>query len=157
MLGVGGMGEVYQARDTRLDRMVAVKILPAHLCANAEFRARFEQETKAISSLQHPNICVLHDVGSQNGIDFMVMEYVSGKTLDKMIPPGGLATELATKYALQVADALVRAHSAGIVHRDLKPSNIIIDNSGLVKVLDFGLAKLTEPAIQAKGNPELAG
>jgi eukaryotic-like serine/threonine-protein kinase len=150
MLGAGGMGEVYRARDTRLDRVVAVKILPAHLYANAEFRARFEQETKSISSLQHPNICVLHDVGSQNSVDFMVMEYVNGKTLDKIIPPGGLATELATKYALQVADALVHAHSAGIVHRDLKPSNIIIDNSGLVKVLDFGLAKLAKPETQSK-------
>ncbi|MBV9623010.1 MAG: protein kinase [Acidobacteria bacterium] len=150
MLGVGGMGEVYRARDTRLERMVAIKILPAHLHANAEFRARFEQETKSISSLQHPNICVLHDVGSHDSVDFMVMEYVSGKTLDKIIPPGGLATELATKYALQVVDALVCAHSVGIVHRDLKPSNIIIDNNGLVKVLDFGLAKLAEPAPEAK-------
>src|SRR5215510_6124663 len=150
MLGVGGMGEVYRARDTRLDRVVAVKVLPAHLYANAEFRRRFEQETKSISSLQHPNVCVLHDVGSQNGVDFMVMEYVSGKTLDKIIPAGGLDAELATKYALQVADALVCAHSAGIVHRDLKPSNIIVDNSGLVKVLDFGLAKLAEPATEAR-------
>ena len=111
---------------------------------------RFEQETKSISSLQHPNICVLHDVGSQDAIHFMVMEYVSGNTLDRMIPPGGLAAELATKYALQMADALACAHSAGIVHRDLKPSNIMIDNSGLVKVLDFGLAKLAEPATAAK-------
>jgi len=144
------MGEVYRARDTRLDRVVAVKVLPAHLYANAEFRRRFEQETKSISSLQHPNICVLHDVGSQNGVDFMVMEYVSGRTLDKIIPAGGLDTELATKYALQVADALVCAHSSSIVHRDLKPSNIIVDNSGLVKVLDFGLAKLAEPATEAR-------
>jgi serine/threonine protein kinase len=149
-LGAGGMGEVYRARDTRLDRKVAIKILPAHLGANAEFRTRFEQETKSISSLQHPNICVLHDVGSQDAIHFMVMEYVSGNTLGRMIPPGGLAAELATKYALQIADALACAHSAGIVHRDLKPSNIMIDNSGLVKVLDFGLAKLAEPATAAK-------
>jgi serine/threonine protein kinase/predicted esterase len=149
-LGAGGMGEVYRARDTRLDRTVAIKILPAHLGADTESRARFEQETKSVSSLQHPNICVLHDVGSQDAIDFMVMEYVSGNTLDKMIPPEGLAAELATKYALQIADALACAHSSGIVHRDLKPSNIMIDNSGLVKVLDFGLAKLTEPATAAK-------
>jgi len=150
ILGVGGMGEVYRARDTRLDRVVAVKILPSHLYANAELRARFEQETKSISSLQHPNICVLYDVGAQNGIDFMVMEYVSGKTLDKLIPPGGLPTELATKYALQIANALVRAHSSGIVHRDLKPSNIIVDDSGLVKVLDFGLAKLAEQVTESQ-------
>jgi serine/threonine protein kinase/dienelactone hydrolase len=149
-LGAGGMGEVYRARDTRLDRTVAIKILPAHLGANTEFRTRFEQETKSISSLQHPNICVLHDVGSQDAINFMVMEYVSGNTLGKMIPPGGLPAELATKYALQVADALACAHAAGIVHRDLKPSNIMIDNSGLVKVLDFGLAKLAEPATAAQ-------
>jgi len=149
-LGAGGMGEVYRARDTRLDRTVAIKILPARLGANAEFRTRFDQETKSISSLQHPNICVLHDVGSQDAIHFMVMEYVSGNTLGRMIPPGGLAAELATKYALQMADALACAHSAGIVHRDLKPTNIMIDNSGLVKVLDFGLAKLAEPATAAK-------
>ena len=144
------MGEVYQARDTRLGRIVAVKILPSQLYANAELRARFEQETKSISSLQHPNICVLYDVGAQNGIDFMVMEYVSGKTLDKLIPLGGLPTELATKYALQIANALVRAHSSGIVHRDLKPSNIIVDDSGLVKVLDFGLAKLAEQVTESQ-------
>ena len=144
------MGEVYRARDTRLDRIVAVKIIPSHLYANAELRARFEQETKSISSLQHPNICVLYDVGAQNGIDFMVMEYVSGKTLDKLIPPGGLPTELATKYALQITNALVRAHSSGIVHRDLKPSNVIVDDSGLVKVLDFGLAKLAEQVTESQ-------
>jgi eukaryotic-like serine/threonine-protein kinase len=148
-LGAGGMGEVYRARDTRLDRTVAIKILPADLGAHAEFLARFDQETKSISSLQHPNICVLHDVGSQDAINFMVMEYVSGNTLGTMIPPRGLSAELATKYALQVADALACAHSAGIVHRDLKPSNIMIDNSGLVKVLDFGLAKLAEPTTAA--------
>jgi formylglycine-generating enzyme required for sulfatase activity/dienelactone hydrolase len=153
-LGAGGMGEVYRARDTRLDRTVAIKVLPAHLCANHEFRARFEQEAKSISSLQHSNICVLHDVGSQDGIDFMVMEYVNGKTLDNIIPVGGMAARLATKYALQVAEALVHAHSAGIVHRDLKPSNIMVDDSGLVKVFDFGLAKLAESATAS--NAEVA-
>jgi eukaryotic-like serine/threonine-protein kinase len=146
LLGAGGMGEVYRARDTRLQRTVAIKILPAHLSSNPELHARFEQEAKAISGLQHPNICVLHDVGSQEGIDFMVMEYVSGKTLDKLILSGGLETDLATKYAVQIAEALARAHAAGIVHRDLKPANIMVDETGLVKVLDFGLAKLAEPA-----------
>ena len=145
-LGAGGMGEVYRARDTRLQRTVAIKILPAHLSSNPELHARFEQEAKAISGLQHPNICVVHDVGSQDGIDFMVMEHVAGKTLDKLIPQGGLETDLATKYAVQIAEALARAHAAGIVHRDLKPANIMVDETGLVKVLDFGLAKLAEPA-----------
>ena len=146
LLGAGGMGEVYRARDARLQRTVAIKILPAHLSSNPDLHARFEQEAKSISALQHPNICVVHDIGSQDGVDFMVMEYVAGQTLDKLIPPGGLATDLAIRYAIQVADALARAHAAGIVHRDLKPTNIMVDESGLVKVLDFGLAKLAASA-----------
>ncbi len=95
LLGVGGMGEVYLARDTRLERTVAIKILPAHLSSNPDSHQRFEQEARSISGLQHPNICVVHDIGSQDGIDFMVMEYVAGQTLDKLIPPGGLATDVA--------------------------------------------------------------
>ena len=146
LLGAGGMGEVYLARDTRLQRTVAIKILPAHLSSNPNLQMRFEQEAKSISALQHPNICVIHDIGSQGGVDFMVMEYVAGKTLDKLIAPGGLPTALAIKYAVQIAEALARAHAAGIVHRDLKPANIMVDQSGLVKVLDFGLAKLAAPA-----------
>ena len=146
LLGAGGMGEVYRTRDTRLQRTVAIKVLPAHLSSDPELHARFEQEAKSVSALQHPNICVVHDIGSQDGVDFMVMEYVAGKTLDKLIPPGGLATDQAIRYATQVADALSRAHAAGIVHRDLKPTNIMVDESGLVKVLDFGLAKLATPA-----------
>jgi eukaryotic-like serine/threonine-protein kinase len=151
LLGAGGMGEVYRARDTRLQRTVAIKILPAHLSSNPELRARFEQEARSISGLQHPNICVVHDVGSQDGVDFMVMEYVAGQTLDKLTPTDGLATDLALKYALQIAEALARAHAAGIVHRDLKPSNVMVDETGLVKVLDFGLAKLAEPASSMNG------
>jgi serine/threonine protein kinase/dienelactone hydrolase len=146
LLGAGGMGEVYRALDTRLQRTVAIKVLPAHLSSNPELHARFAQEAKSISGLQHPNICVVHDIGSQDGIDFMVMEYVAGQTLDKLIPPGGMATDQAIKYAIQIADALARAHAAGIVHRDLKPTNIMVDESGLVKVLDFGLAKLAASA-----------
>src|ERR1700724_2424097 len=142
LLGAGGMGEVYRALDTRLQRTVAIKILPAHLSSNPDLHARFTQEAKSISGLQHPNICVVHDIGSQDGVDFMVMEYVAGQTLDKLIPPGGMATDQAIKYATQIADALARAHAAGIVHRDLKPANIMVDECGLVKVLDFGLAKL---------------
>lgn len=146
LLGAGGMGEVYLARDTRLDRTVAIKILPAHLSSNPDLHQRFEQEARSISKLQHPNICVVHDIGSQDGIDFMVMEYVAGQTLDKLIPSGGLPTDQAVKYAVQIADALSRAHASGIVHRDLKPANIVVDQSGLIKVLDFGLAKLATPA-----------
>ena len=146
LLGAGGMGEVYLARDTRLQRTVAIKILPAHLSSDPNLQTRFEQEAKSISALQHPNICVIYDIGSQGGVDFMVMEYVAGKTLDKLIPHGGLPTTVAIKYAVQIAEALARAHAAGIVHRDLKPANIMVDESGLVKVLDFGLAKLAAPA-----------
>ncbi len=136
------MGEVYRALDTRLHRTVAIKILPAHLMSDAELRARFAQEAQAICVLQHPNICVVHDIGSQDGVDFMVMELVAGETLEKFIPAGGLPPNVAVKYAIQIADALAHAHRAGIVHRDLKPSNVMVDESGLVKVLDFGLAKL---------------
>jgi formylglycine-generating enzyme required for sulfatase activity/tRNA A-37 threonylcarbamoyl transferase component Bud32/dienelactone hydrolase len=152
LLGAGGMGEVYMARDTRLQRTVAIKILPAHLSSNPDLQMRFEHEAKSISTLQHPNICVIHDIGSQGGIDFMVMEYVTGQTLDKLIPPGGLPTALAVKYAVQVAEALACAHAAGIVHRDLKPANIMVDQSGLIKVLDFGLAKLAAPASAASAD-----
>ncbi len=148
-IGAGGMGEVYRARDTRLDRTVAIKILPPHLSSNPELKARFDQEAKAISGLQHPNICVVHDIGSEEGLCFMVMEYVAGSTLDQLIPSGGMAVDVALKYAIQVAEALSRAHAGGIVHRDLKPSNIMVDESGLVKVLDFGLAKLAEPLSRA--------
>jgi predicted esterase len=142
LLGAGGMGEVYLARYTRLQRTVAIKILPAHLSASPDLHARFVQEAKSISSLQHPNICVVHDIGSQGGGDYMVMEYVTGQTLDRAIPRGGLPPNVATKYAVQIADALARAHASGIVHRDLKPANVMVDDTGLVKVLDFGLAKL---------------
>src|SRR4030088_1587482 len=121
LLGAGGMGEVYRALDTRVQGTVAIKVLPAHLSSNLELHARFAQEAKSISGLQHPNICVVHDVGSQDGVDFMVMEYVSGQTLDKLIPPGGMATDQAIRYAVQVAGALACAHASGIVHRDLKP------------------------------------
>jgi formylglycine-generating enzyme required for sulfatase activity/dienelactone hydrolase len=151
LLGAGGMGEVYRALDARLQRTVAIKILPAHLSSNPDSHARFAQEAKSISALQHPNICVIHDIGSQDGIDYMVMEYVAGQTLDKLIPPGGLATDQAIRYATQVADALARAHAVGIVHRDLKPTNIMVDESGLVKVLDFGLAKPAASASAIRG------
>jgi eukaryotic-like serine/threonine-protein kinase len=157
LLGAGGMGEVYLARDTRLQRTVAIKILPCHLSSNPDLHARFVQEAKSISSLQHPNICVVHDIGSQDGVDYMVMEYVAGQTLDRVIPKGGLPANVATKYAVQMADALARAHAAGIVHRDLKPANVMVDDTGLVKVLDFGLAKLAAAEADADVGATITG
>jgi formylglycine-generating enzyme required for sulfatase activity/tRNA A-37 threonylcarbamoyl transferase component Bud32/dienelactone hydrolase len=149
LIGQGGMGEVYAAQDARLHRRVAIKIVPAHLSFDEDLRARFEREAKSISALQHPNICVIHDIGSQDGVEFMVMEYVKGPTLDKLIPKEGLPADVAVRYAIQIADAIACAHAAGIVHRDLKPTNIIVDQSGLVKVLDFGLAKVAGLGVSA--------
>ena len=143
-LGAGGMGEVYRARDTRLDRTVAVKILPAHLSSDATLRQRFEQEAKAISSLNHPHICVLHDVGHQDGTDFLVMEYLEGDTLAKVLEKGPLSVAQVLKYGVEIADALDKAHRQGIIHRDLKPGNIMLTKSG-AKLLDFGLAKAAVP------------
>jgi serine/threonine protein kinase len=139
-LGAGGMGEVYRARDTRLDRSVAVKILPASLSSDPVRKQRFEREAKAISSLNHPHICVLHDVGHQDGIDFLVMECVEGETLAKRLEKGPLPLEQVLKIGAQVADALDKAHRSGVIHRDLKPANIMLTQSG-AKLLDFGLAK----------------
>jgi serine/threonine-protein kinase len=143
-LGVGGMGEVYRACDTRLDRTVAVKILPAHLSSDVTLRQRFEQEAKAISSLNHPHICALYDVGHQDGTDFLVMEYLEGDTLAKVLEKGPLPLAQVLKYGVEIADALDKAHRQGIVHRDLKPGNIMITKSG-AKLLDFGLAKAALP------------
>src|SRR5512135_2253233 len=143
-LGEGGMGVVYKARDTHLDRFVAIKVLPPENVAEPERKRRFVQEAKAASALNHPNIVTIHDITEEGGTDFIVMEYVAGKTLDDSIPHKGMRLSLALKYAVQIADALARAHGAGIIHRDLKPSNVMVDEHGLVKVLDFGLAKLTE-------------
>lgn len=139
-LGAGGMGEVYRARDTRLERTVAVKILPQEMCADPVRKQRFEREAKTISSLNHPNICVLHDIGSQDGVDYLVMECVEGETLAKRLEKGPLPVEQVLKYGTQIAHALDRAHRAGIVHRDLKPGNIMLTASE-AKLLDFGLAK----------------
>jgi Tol biopolymer transport system component/predicted Ser/Thr protein kinase len=146
-LGEGGMGVVYKARDTHLDRFVAVKVLPPEKVADAGRKARFVQEAKAASALNHPNIVTVHDISSEGGVDFIAMEFVAGKTLDQLIPRKGMRLNDALKIAVQIADALTRAHAAGIVHRDLKPSNVMLDEHGLVKVLDFGLAKLTETAL----------
>ena len=144
LLGTGGMGVVYKARDTRLKRSVAIKVLPADQVSDPERKRRFIQEARAASALNHPNIITIHDIGSEGGIDFVVMEYVAGKTLDQLIPRKGLRLNETLKLAIQMADALAKAHSAGIIHRDLKPTNVMVTDDGLVKVLDFGLAKLTE-------------
>ncbi len=139
-LGTGGMGEVYRARDTRLDRTVAIKILPSHLSFSPEARQRFEREARAVSSLNHPHICTLHDVGSHGGLDFLVMEYLEGETLASRLHRGALPVEEALRAAIQVAGALDQAHRQGVIHRDLKPGNIMLTKSG-AKLLDFGLAK----------------
>jgi eukaryotic-like serine/threonine-protein kinase len=143
-LGAGGMGEVYRARDTRLDRTVAIKILPPHLSGDPTLRQRFEREAKAISSLNHPHICVLYDVGNQDGTQFLVMECVEGETLAKRLEKGPLPLEQVLKYGTQIADALDKAHRSGVLHRDLKPGNIMLTASG-AKLLDFGLAKAALP------------
>lgn len=139
-IGAGGMGEVYRARDTRLERIVAIKVLPAHLNSSPELRARFEREAKAISALQHPHICVLYDIGTQGDVDYLVMEYLEGETLYSRLARKPLATDEAIKIAIEVADALDKAHRSGIVHRDLKPGNVMLTKSG-AKLMDFGLAK----------------
>jgi serine/threonine protein kinase len=139
-IGAGGMGEVYKAKDTRLERTVAIKVLPEHIAKRADLRARFEREARAVAGLNHPHICVLHDIGNHNGSDFMVMEYMEGETLTARIAKGPLPLDQALKFATQIADALDRAHRAGVTHRDVKPSNIMLTRDG-VKVLDFGLAK----------------
>jgi serine/threonine protein kinase len=143
-LGAGGMGEIYKAQDTRLNRFVAIKVLTSGAVGDPDRRRRFIQEAQAASALNHPNIITIHDIVSEGGTDFMVMEFVSGKTLVDLIPKGGLRVSQVLKYSVQMADALQAAHNAGIVHRDLKPGNVMVTDSGLVKVLDFGLAKLTD-------------
>jgi eukaryotic-like serine/threonine-protein kinase len=145
-LGEGGMGVVYKARDTHLDRVVAIKVLPAERVADSDRKRRFIQEAKAASALNHPNIVTIYDIDQAGGVDFITMEYISGKPLDDLVTRKGLQLKMALKYAVQMADALAAAHAAGIVHRDLKPGNVMVTDSGLVKVLDFGLAKLIEQA-----------
>ncbi|HEV2488891.1 MAG TPA: protein kinase [Candidatus Acidoferrales bacterium] len=139
-LGVGGMGEVYRARDTRLGRDVAIKILPQHLADTPEVRQRFDREARAVSSLNHPHICTLYDIGHQDGTDFLVMEYLEGETLAKRLEKGPLPTTDLLRIAIEIADALEKAHRQGVIHRDLKPGNIMLTKAG-AKLLDFGLAK----------------
>jgi len=145
-LGSGGMGVVYKAEDTKLGRTVALKVLPPERVADPNRKRRFVQEARAASALNHPNIIIIHDIDEAEGVHYIAMEHVEGKTLDRLIARHGLRVNEALKYAVQMAAALAKAHSAGIVHRDLKPTNVMVTDDGLVKVLDFGLAKLTEAA-----------
>src|SRR5208282_295575 len=139
-LGAGGMGEVYRARDTRLDRIVAIKVLPSHLSSDPELKQRLEREAKAISALQHANICTLYDIGTQDGTDFLVMEYLEGQTLADRLAKGALPLDQVLKIGTEIAQALEKAHQQGIIHRDLKPANVMLTKAG-AKLMDFGLAK----------------
>src|ERR1700730_12467380 len=154
-IGAGGMGEVYKARDTRLDRIVAIKVLPGHLADRAELRERFDREAKAIASLNHPHICTLYDTGHQDDTAFLVMEYLEGETLAQRWQKGPLPLDQVLKYAIEIADALDKAHRKGITHRDLKPGNIMLTKSG-AKLLDFGLAKLKQEAAPAIPDSQLS-
>src|SRR5712692_9225250 len=147
-IGAGGMGEVYRARDTRLDRIVAIKVLPTHLADRTELRERFEREARTIASLNHPHICTLYDIGQQDGVDYLVMEYLEGETLAQRLLKGALPLEQVLQYAIEISDALDKAHRKGVTHRDLKPGNIMLTKSG-TKLLDFGLAKLKQEAAPA--------
>ena len=147
-IGAGGMGEVYRARDTRLERTVAIKVLPAGVASDDDLRQRFEREAKNLSSLNHPNICTLHDVGHQDGVQYLVMEHLEGESLQERLKKGPLSLVQAMRHAVEIADALDKAHRHGVTHRDLKPANVMLTKSG-AKLLDFGLAKLTAP--DAKG------
>jgi eukaryotic-like serine/threonine-protein kinase len=139
-LGAGGMGEVYKARDTRLDRTVAIKILPSHLSENSEAKQRFDREARTISSLNHPNICTLYDVGQQDGVHYLVMEYLEGETLASRLHRGPLPVDQVLKHGIEICEGLEKAHRSGVVHRDLKPGNIMLTKTG-AKLMDFGLAK----------------
>ena len=145
-LGAGGMGEVYEARDTRLDRTVAIKVLPEHLAKDAERRDRFEREARAVAALSHPHICTLHDVGREDDIDFLVMERLEGETLADRLEKGPLPIQEALRYGVEITDALDNAHREGIVHRDLKPGNVMLTPSGGM-LLDFGLAKFSQAPV----------
>jgi serine/threonine protein kinase len=150
-LGAGGMGEVYRAKDTRLDRTVAIKVLASHLSQDSEVKQRFEREARAISSLSHPHICALYDVGSEDGLEYLVMELLEGETLAERLTKGTLPLAHVLRFGMEIAEALGAAHGQGIVHRDLKPGNVMLTKSG-VKLLDFGLAKVREGATDGVTN-----
>src|ERR1700682_1302177 len=153
-LGAGGRGEVYRARDKKLDREVAVKVLPRAVAADPDTLARFEREAKAVAALSHPNILAIHDFGNQDGIAYAVMELLEGGTLRGKLDAGPITQKQAVDYALQVAKGLSAAHEKGIVHRDLKPENLFVSRDGHVKILDFGLAKKVGPV--APGTERIA-
>lgn len=150
-IGAGGMGEVYRARDKRLERTVAIKVLAPNLSANSEYRQRFEREARTVAALSHPHICPVYDIGAQDGLDYLVMEYLAGESLAARVAKGPLPLDEALRYAIQVADALDQAHRHGVVHRDLKPGNIMLTKAG-AKLLDFGLAKVNEAASAPAGS-----
>ncbi len=160
LLGTGGMGEVYRARDARLGREVALKVLPAELSLDRDRLARFEQEARSASALNHPNIVTIHDIGQSDGTSYIAMELVEGRTLRELSAPGPMPMRRVLSLAAQVAEGLAKAHATGIVHRDLKPENVMVSKDGFVKILDFGLAKLVEPesgeisAMPTIGKPE---
>src|ERR1700675_1232002 len=139
-IGAGGMGEVYKARDTRLNRIVAIKVLPAHLADRSELRDRFEREARTIASLNHPHICALYDTGHQDDVDFLVMEYIEGDTLAQRLLKGSLPIQQVLQYAIEISDALDKAHCKGVTHRDLKPGNIMLTKPG-ARLLFFGWPK----------------
>jgi len=143
-IGQGGMGEVYKARDTRLDRTVAIKVLHGLVASDPALRERFEREARAVSSLNHPHICTLYDVGSEGGVDFLVMEHLEGETLAERLKKGRLPLEQALRYGIEIADALDNAHQHHVVHRDVKPGNVMLTSGG-TKLFDFGLAKFDPP------------
>src|SRR6202023_1735882 len=145
-LGAGGMGEVYRARDARLDRSVAIKVLPAAFSADRDRLRRFEQEARSASALNHPNIITIYELGKAGSTHYIAMELVGGKTVRELLVAGLLPVRKAIEIAAQVADGLTKAHEAGIAHRDLKPENLMMSHDGLVKILDFGLAKLGSPS-----------
>ena len=142
-IGAGGMGEVYRAKDTRLGRSVAIKVLPESFARDNDRLLRFEQEARAVAALNHPNILAIHDIGEQNGAPYLVSELLEGESLRVEVEQGRLGTRKSVDYAVQIAQGLAAAHEKNIVHRDLKPDNIFITKDGRVKILDFGLAKLT--------------
>ena len=154
LLGMGGMGKVYLAKDTRLERTVAIKVLASEKMADAERKRRFLQEARAASALNHPNIVTVHDIATDSGTDFLVMEYIPGQSLHKRITPKGMAPREAIGYATQIVSALAAAHAAGIVHRDIKPANVLVTDKGQVKVVDFGLAKLSDPETKTGSKTE---
>lgn len=151
-LGEGGMGVVYKARDTRLGRFVAVKVLAPGTTSDPDRRQRFAREARAASALAHPNVLTVHEIGVEDGTDFIVTEYVPGKTLARLIPSRGLPARDALRWAVPIADALAATHAAGVIHRDLKPANVMVTDAGLVKVLDFGLARFVNPGLMAEGD-----